>query len=106
MKGALAKEYAVKKIAEAFGSDFVGEFDKKVYINCPENGEMVQIAIAMTCPKKTIGAIGAATPDGGYSNTLDFDNDSPSQPVVLLQPRLPQKKQKILINFWQVQDYE
>lgn len=79
-RGALAKEYAVKKIAEAFGSDFVGEFDKKVYINCPENGEMVQIAIAMTCPKKTIGAIGVATPDGGYSNTLDFDNESPNQP--------------------------
>lgn len=80
-KGQIAKEYAVKKIAEAFGENFVGEFDKKVYINCPENGEMVQIAIAMTCPKKTIGEVNSApTPSGEYSNTLDFDSPAPTQP--------------------------
>lgn len=40
-KGTEAKAYAVKKIAEAFGENFVGEFDKKVYVNCPEGGGMV-----------------------------------------------------------------
>lgn len=79
-KGQIAKEYAVKKIAEAFGENYVGEFDKKVYINCPENGEMVQIAIAMTCPKKTIGNISATAPVSEYSNTLDFDTPAPTQP--------------------------
>ena len=79
-KGQIAKEYAVKKIAEAFGENFVGEFDKKVYINCPENGEMVQIAIAMTCPKKTIGNFSAAAPALEYSNTLDFDTPATTQP--------------------------
>ena len=54
-RGTEAKAYAVKKIAEAFGENFVGEIDKKVYINCPEAGGLVQIAISMTCPKTTVG---------------------------------------------------
>lgn len=54
-KGTEAKAYAIKKIAEAFGENYVGEVDKKIYINCPENGGIVQIAITMTCPKTTVG---------------------------------------------------
>ena len=30
-KGAIAKEEVVKKISEAFGSSFIGEFDKNYY---------------------------------------------------------------------------
>lgn len=40
--------------------------DKKVYINCPENGELVQIAITMTCPKTPVGT---PTKGGG----IDFE---------------------------------
>lgn len=54
-RGTEAKAYAIKKIAEAFGENYVGEVDKKIYINCPENGGVVQIAITMTCPKVTVG---------------------------------------------------
>ena len=50
-KGNIAKQNVAKKIAEVFGSDFVGEFDKKLYLWSEENGEKVQIAISMTCPK-------------------------------------------------------
>ena len=53
-KGAIAKEVITKKLKEAFGADFIGEVDKKIYIQAPENGEMVQIAISMTCPKTPI----------------------------------------------------
>ena len=55
-KGAIAKEVVAKKIAQIFGSDYVGEFDKKIYVWAEENGEKVQIAISMTCPKTPVGA--------------------------------------------------
>ena len=55
-KGAIAKELVAKKIAQVFGADFVGEFDKKLYVWAEENGEKVQIAISMTCPKTPVGA--------------------------------------------------
>jgi hypothetical protein len=60
-KGSIAKDVVAKKIAQAFGSDYVGEFDKKIYVWAEENGEKVQIAISMTCPKVPVGA-----------DTLDF----------------------------------
>ena len=55
VKGAQAKEYVTKKIADAFGADYVGEVDKKLYVWAQENGEKIQIAIAMTCPKNPVG---------------------------------------------------
>jgi hypothetical protein len=40
-RGAIAKQAIIKKLQDAFGSDFLGEVDKKVYLQAPENGEMV-----------------------------------------------------------------
>jgi len=40
-KGTIAKEVITKKLKEAFGVDFIGEVDKKIYIQAPENGEMI-----------------------------------------------------------------
>lgn len=57
-KGTEAKNLVAKKIAEAFGVDYIGEFDKKIYVQAKENGEWVQIALTMTCPKNPI-----VTPD-------------------------------------------
>lgn len=31
-KGSIAKEVITKKLKEAFGSDFIGEVDKKIYV--------------------------------------------------------------------------
>lgn len=56
-RGSIAKELVAKKIAEAFGADYLGEQDKKFYVQAPENGEMVQVAISMTCPKNPIGGM-------------------------------------------------
>lgn len=44
--------------------------DKKIYIQAPENGEMVQIAIAMTCPKNTIEVSNAPVVKNGM---IDFE---------------------------------
>lgn len=50
-KGAIAKAEVTKKIAAAFGANYLGEFDKKIYITAMENGETIQVAISLTCPK-------------------------------------------------------
>jgi hypothetical protein len=50
-RGTVAKEKIEAKIKEAFGVDFLGISDKKIYLQAEENGEQVQVAITMTCPK-------------------------------------------------------
>lgn len=64
-KGAYAKESVIKTIAEAFGSNFIGEFDKKVYVYANDGGEMVQIAISLTCPKNPIQVDTTVTTNAG-----------------------------------------
>ena len=71
-KGAEAKANVVKKLQAAFGADFVGEYDKKVYVWAMENGEKIQIAITMTCPKTPVGAVAPTALD--FGGDLDFEN--------------------------------
>ena len=86
-KGAIAKTEVTKKIAQAFGADYIGEYDKKLYVWANENGERVQIAINMTCPKNQID-VG----DIGYSDEGGGDYDF-SDPVVM--PAAPTKAAEI-----------
>lgn len=58
-KGTIAKQQVTAKIAEAFGADYVGEVDRKLYVWAEENGERVQVALSLTCPKNPVGADGA-----------------------------------------------
>ena len=53
-RGSVAKENIAKKLQEAFGKDYIGEFDRKYFIWANDGGERVQIAISMTCPKTPI----------------------------------------------------
>lgn len=86
-KGAIAKTEVTKKIAQAFGADYIGEYDKKLYVWANENGERVQIAINMTCPKNQID-VG----DMGYSDEGGGDYDF-SDPAVM--PAAPAKVAEI-----------
>ena len=74
-KGSIAKEEVTKMIQDVFGENFLGEFDKKIYVQVPENGEMVQIAIALTCPKTPVTISSGPVVKG---DRMDFD----SEPVV------------------------
>lgn len=40
-RGAIGKQNVSKKIAEIFGADFIGEYDKKLYVWTQENGERI-----------------------------------------------------------------
>ena len=65
-KGANAKNAVINKIAMAFGTDYIGEIDKKVYVWADDGGEKVQIAIALTCPKNPVetGGVSVAPVSG------------------------------------------
>ena len=76
-RGAIAKDLVEKKIAKSFGEDFIGSFDKKLYVWANDGGEKVQIAISLTCPKVPIGGDDGKidfTREPG--NSLDFENMS------------------------------
>ena len=73
-KGTLAKENLIKKMAAALpAGTYIGEFDKKHYFWSEENGEKMQIAISMTCPKNPVGEV--SIPTGGG---LDFSAAAPT----------------------------
>lgn len=77
VRGAVAKKVVEQKLAEAFGKDFLGEVNKKYYVQVPENNEMVQIAITLTCPKEN----------------LEFDN-AESAAVAAQTPQFTQKERE------------
>lgn len=67
-RGANAKIEVENIIRNAFGANFLGVNNKKIYVNADDgNGEMVNIAISLTCPKVNFATISS---EGG----LDFAN--------------------------------
>ena len=77
-KGSIAKQVVADKIKAAFGQDWIGEDDKKYYVWAVENGERVQIAISMTCPKVQVEIAAPTTAAGDFN----FEDDAPAAPVV------------------------
>ena len=74
-RGAEAKANFIKRLSTALGADYIGEVDKKFYVWSTENGERIQLAIALTCPKTPVAVQG----NGG---DLNFeDDDIPTAPV-------------------------
>lgn len=71
-KGQEAKDRVVQKIKEIFGTDFIGEVDKKIYVYSQEKGERVQVAISLTCPKIPVNISGVPIPN--FSGGMDFEN--------------------------------
>ena len=53
-KGALSKDKVKEKILEAFEGSFIN--DKEIRIPFIENGEQIEIKVALTCAKEVIGA--------------------------------------------------
>ena len=72
-KGTIGKQNVINKIQQAFGADYIGEYDKKIYVWTQENGERIQIALSLTCPKVQVEV--AKSPVTGDFN---FEDDAPS----------------------------
>lgn len=77
-KGDTIKKEIAAKLAEVFGDRWIGEVDKKYYISGRENGETIQIAVALTCPKKMIEVDNAVSaPVGDW----DWSDNATAQPM-------------------------
>ena len=66
----------INKIKAAFGNDWIGEYDKKYYVWTQENGERIQIAISLTCPKVQVAATSAP-----ITGDFNFEDDAPNTVV-------------------------
>ena len=75
-RGTIAKNNVVAKLQAAFGADYIGEYDKTWYVWAQENGERVQIAISLTCPKVPVEV--SSAPIAGDFN---FEDDAPTTVV-------------------------
>ena len=75
-KGQIAKTAVEQKIAAAFGADFIGTYDKKLYVWANDGGEKVQIAISLTCPKVQVSTI-----DAPVTGDFNFEDDAPATVV-------------------------
>lgn len=75
-KGAIAKQNVINKLQVAFGADYIGEYDKKWYVWSQENGERIQIAISLTCPKVPVEVSNAPV-----AGDFNFEDDAPTTVV-------------------------
>lgn len=75
-KGAIAKQNVINKLQAAFGADYIGEYDKKWYVWSQENGEQIQIAISLTCPKVPVEVSNAPV-----AGDFNFEDDAPTTVV-------------------------
>ena len=53
-RGTVAKQEVTEKLKEVFGDNFIGEYEKKIYVWANDGGDRVRIAITLTCPKVQI----------------------------------------------------
>ena len=73
-------------MADAFGQNYIGEYDKKIYVKANDGGEMVQIAISLTCPKVPVEfdkTVAVSTGD------LDFSDSAPASNTVAVTSAAP-----------------
>lgn len=84
-RGSIAKEFVTQKICEIFGDKVVKVDGSKIYVNAQEGAEVVQVAIALTCPKTPVAASGSAptTPsDDGFDFEAMGSNEAPAAAVI------------------------
>lgn len=74
-KGAIGKENVIATLKKAFGADYIGEQDKKIYVWADDGGERCQIAISLTCPKNQLVICGIDLAQGEDMSDWDFSDD-------------------------------
>jgi hypothetical protein len=85
-RGNMAKERVGKILREAFGDNYIAEQDKKHYVWVDDDGERVQIAISMTCPKTPIEIANNVVED---DSDWDFSDDGPKVSAVAVTNAAP-----------------
>ena len=86
-KGSIAKEEITKKILETFEGSFLN--GKELRVPVEENGELVQIKIALTCAKVNV------EPEGEESISVAASSPAPAQKVEVTEEE-KQNVQKLM----------
>lgn len=90
-RGNDAKELVINKIKEAFGDSYIGVFDKKVYVWSEEDGQKMQVSLALTCPKTPVGdEVIIPSGDGG----INFESEVAAAPSTATEISI-EEQQKI-----------
>lgn len=83
-KGQTGKDNVLKKIIQALGEDYIGEYDKKYYTWAQDDSDRIQVAITLTCPKIYRGV--EETESGDYSwGETDTSVKKVSEPAQVTQ---------------------
>ena len=93
--GTIGKQNVINKMKQAFGADFIGEYDKKIYVWTTENGERIQIALSLTCPKVPV-----AISDNPTTGDFNFEDAAPNVVVAAgaYQPAEITKEERERVN--------
>lgn len=78
-RGDIARETVRNKIAEAFGENYVGVVDKKIYVEAADGpgGELIQFSITITAPKVPIERAAATAPMGNPNDWTGMPTAAP-----------------------------
>ena len=80
IKGAQAKNEITAKILETFPGSFLYNDGKEIRINTTENGEAVQIKVALTCAKAPVGLEEDSAPPASTSIAKTFEEKNENNP--------------------------
>lgn len=69
MKGSESKKIVTEKILEIFEGSFLYNGGKELRIPFEEDGQRVEIKVALTCAKSNVGGEGVSEVSGVESNT-------------------------------------
>ena len=83
-RGDLAKQSVIATIQAAFGENFAGIVDKKLYVNVKDgpNGEVVQLSITLTMPKTPVSASAVPVTASADGNAAAWES-KPATPTEL-----------------------
>lgn len=84
VKGAIAKDEVAERIKTAFGDDFVGIDNKKIYVLADDGGEKVYVSISLTYAKN---GFPAAAPVQTPTQTGAWD-DTPTEAAQVTQEEI------------------
>lgn len=104
-KGEIARATVQKKIAEAFGEDFIGLIDKNLYVWVTDGGaDKVQMKITLTMPKVQVAADaaqGVPEPEmsgGAWETAIPKQEKNPYAPTAEDQKKIDELMYKLGLN--------
>lgn len=84
-KGTIAKQNVIDTIKNAFGENYIGEFNKKIYVWADDGGEKIQISISLTCPKAAIDVQPVKKVSTGSVINFEEDAEMPAEAIEITE---------------------